>query len=724
MEGFVRDAAYESYAIVKSFIGNNYWSAEISIPLKSLTSIPLLDSSWKINFVRSNKVSSEDSSYSRLIGAFYKPKDFSTINFIKDDAILTRAINTAFVNPLAIKRTNALYKELLSDKPGNYTTYMWNHNMEQKYLPKNIAGQLTDEKWKQDVQAQFEALGQAGMSGPPLPWADSGSLWWQTVEHCMDYYKKYGMTFKCDIESSHPATVAARNGAEILNRDEVANKGADAIISLIDPVYVDVVLKEITKFAERYKDAPYIGTMEGRDEPFIYPIIGKISEMGPKMKEWNKEVIDKYGFGKYSMPAPNDPSYWDHPQTHPFQRIAFNNWMSDKYLESKRQMYETLKGVAPKLQYKGAQFWFMSGFIPYDYSSFGKYTDVLACDPYASSAERKEGRGIYNHGFGTKFLKDIGGKPTTTVVQAFDYAGYSPSASDLREWVSQALKTGASGIEFYEMAEKYGNPALYEEMLRLSKIVTSMKKVGLPENADTAIICSLDSEAAEKANGDQIYTAYSILGEKVGSWFDFISDKQLKRNEKDLSKYKIIYLPLAKYMEKPTVEKLTDYVRNGGLLVIGDPESFSYNEEGISLAEYREKLSGAKLEKETFRTDNIKITSLQPLNEKSYAILKENSIYDKIHLAHSLAFISDNHKVIAEFANGKAAVVENKYGKGKVIYFAANPFAPDVVLINSKISDLFELIQKNAGAKTGLPIWNFLLPAISGEVEVKYVLHP
>jgi hypothetical protein len=366
----------------------------------------------------------------------------------------------------------------------------------------------------------------------------------------------------------------------------------------------------------------------------------------------------------------------------------------------------------------------MSGFIPYDYSLFAKYTDILSCDPYASSAERREGRGIYNHGFSTKLLKDLSGKPTTTVVQAFDYAGYSPKPSDLREWVSQALKTGATGIEFYEMAEKYGNPALYEEMLRLSKIITTMKKVELPENADTAIICSLNSEAAVDANGDQIYAAYSILGEKVGSWFDFVSDKQLERNEIDLSQYKIVYLPLAKYVEEPVVTKLSDYVKKGGILVVGDPEAFSFNKKGESLAEYREKLCGAKLEKETFRASDIVITSLQPLNKEKFSILKENSIYDKIHLAHSLTFTTGRHKTVAEFSNGKAAVLENEYGKGKVIYFAANPFAPDIILINSKISDFFELIQKRADAKTGLSIWNFLLPATGGEIEVSYTLKP
>jgi len=143
----------------------------------------------------------------------------------------------------------------------------------------------------------------------------------------------------------------------------VEERNARPIISLIDPVYVDCVIKEIIRCANKYKDKPYIWTFEGQDEPYIPPIIGKISEMGPKMKEWNNEVLNKYGFGKYSMPAPDDPSYWEHPETHPFQKIAFNRWMSDKYADTKRQMYEALKNVSPELKYVCNDFWFMYPYI-------------------------------------------------------------------------------------------------------------------------------------------------------------------------------------------------------------------------------------------------------------------------------------------------------------------------------------------------------------------------
>jgi hypothetical protein len=376
-----------------------------------------------------------------------------------------------------------------------------------------------------------------------------------------------------------------------------------------------------------------------------------------------------------------------------------------------------LKEEAPELVYIPCDFWFMSGFDPYDYSLFGKCGDMVSCDPYASSAEIREGRGIYNHGFGTKLMVDLSGKPCVTVVQAYQANGTTPTPANLREWTSQALKTGASRIEFFELCAKYRHPELYKEMLKIGQQLTKMKKLNTPKTADCAIIISIDSEAiAKQANADEIYTAYSILGEKVGSWFEFIADRQLERGEKDLSKYKIIYLPRAKYFTQKAAKTIKDYVKNGGTLVIGDPESFSFDIDGTETSKFREELCGAQLTGEKFKASEITMKE----DGKTYKILKKDSCYNKLHEANAISTNrsfwnwlfgdSSSPKNLAVFENGQEALIENRYGEGKVFYFTANPFGPDVLLIDSKLEELFKKLQKKAGAKTDLPIWNFLLP--------------
>ena len=314
-------------------------------------------------------------------------------------------------------------------------------------------------------------------------------------------------------------------------------------------------------------------------------------------------------------------------------------------------------------------------------------------------------------------MSDLSGKPCVTVVQAYQANGVTPTPADLREWTSQALKTGACRIEFFELCAKYRQPDLYKEMLKVSKQITQMKKVNVPNDADCAIIISIDSESvAKEANADEVYTAYSLLGEKAGSWFEFVADRQLERGEKGLSKYKIIYLPRAKYFTRKAACAIKKYVKDGGILVIGDPEAFSFDIDGSDTSKFREELCGVRLTGESFKVSDIRMKE----DGKIYKILKNDSCYDKLHKANGVSYIgsfwdwipgiSSSPKVLAGFEDGREALLENDYGKGKVLYFTANPFGPDVLLIDSKLEELFAGFQKDAGAKTGLPIWRFLLP--------------
>ncbi|MCM8771946.1 MAG: carbohydrate-binding family 9-like protein [Candidatus Omnitrophica bacterium] len=711
--GYKRDNTYNSNAKISARIEKTFWAIEMSLPFSDLNKKPLSGETWNFNFAREDKVSGVNSSFSRLAGSFYQPNFFSKIIFKEKEGYVIRNKYLP-ISPLKIVRKESLFKELLTSEKGNYTTYMWYHSIgPYENMPGDIKSKFTKEDWEKELWDQLETHAKAGFMGLPLPWAFLERHPWEKEELWKGYYEKYGTRLKCCVEHSGVMSDAIKKGAEI-----VFEEGNIKKCSLIDPVYINCAIEELVKWTERFKDKPYVWTIEGKDEPYIYPIRCKISEMSPQMKKWNDEVLKNYGFGKYGIPAINDDSYWQNKENHPFQWIAFFRWASDKWVEAKKRMYEAFKKSKGNshLEYVGADYWFMSGFVPFDYSLIAKYTDYLQCDPYASSAERREGRGIYNHGFGTKLLKDLGnGKPVITVCQAFNYAGYTPTPDDLKEWVSQALKMGACRIEFYENMERYRNPALYNEMIRLSKVITTMNKVNIPDDADTAIIVSLDSEAAKNVtgeclSGDEIYTAYSILGEKVGVWFEFLSDRQIEREEKDLKEFKIIYLPLGKYMTKKVVEKIVDYVRNGGILVITDPLAFEYNIDGSSLAKYREEITGVKIEKKVIDTDRFRITNIEGLTGSEILIKKKGSIYDNIHQGYLVKDFEKNVKIIGKFMDDSPAIFENNYGKGKVIYFTANPMAPDILLIETKIDELFRIFQKKAETKVNRPIWKFLIP--------------
>lgn len=68
-------------------------------------------------------------------------------------------------------------------------------------------------------------------------------------------------------------------------------------------------------------------------------------------------------------------------------------------------------------------------------------------------------------------------------------------------------------------------------------------------------------------------------------------------------------------------------------------------------------------------------------------------------------------QVIGTFADGSPAITVAKYGKGRAIYFAANPFVPWCLFEGDRCDGLFRAFQKHLGAQIDRPIWRFRLPS-------------
>jgi len=66
--------------------------------------------------------------------------------------------------------------------------------------------------------------------------------------------------------------------------------------------------------------------------------------------------------------------------------------------------------------------------------------------------------------------------------------------------------------------------------------------------------------------------------------------------------------------------------------------------------------------------------------------------------------------VLATFTDGTPAITMARYGKGRAIYFAANPFVPECLMGDGRWDAFFRALQQYLGAKTDRPIWRFKLP--------------
>ncbi len=609
-----------------------------------------------------------------------------------------------------------VFDEVLSDQPGNYHVSMWAHALIRDEVPQPERGTMSDADWEREIRDTFQEAGEHHLGALMLPWAILGgeekSRFWRTDEFVSEVYEEHGLTFDASAESSAVLGRAVRLGAEVLNADAVAG-GARPRVSWVDPAYVTACIEEIQSLDTVLGDRPYVRAIFGHDEPTVAVHEALRVDAGEFMAAADAEIKAKFGYGKYGMPAPGDPEWQAKPDEQPLSWIAHNRWMGSRYADSARDKLEATKRANTNWAYIPCDYWLMSGHVPFDFSRMAKYSDIVEGDPYASSAERTRGRGMYNHGFGAKLLADLsrGGeasdpKPIEIVVQAFDYAGYEMTPDDLLAWCSQALRAGATSLCYYASDNpRHADKPRWDMMLHVAKTATEMNAIARPSATKTAILYCSTAHMAEGASSsaDEIYTAYAMLGERLGCWFDIISDRQLMRGLRDLADYDVVYIPLATYADAWLSEDLEAWVRGGGNLICGDPTAFSQASDGTDTTGARADIFGAKV------GDLTEQHAIELDGERIRAFPRRGSTGQEFTARQLIP--GDDTEVVATYPSGDPAIVRHRLGDGKAILFGANPFTPASLLDGESWTPVLRDIQKSVGEKLGLPIWRFQLPA-------------
>ena len=376
-----------------------------------------------------------------------------------------------------------LFRELLTSDAGHYRVVSWTHDLQRKTKAGAWKSEelRDDQKWRTELETIFKETGQAGMGFMDLPSQLDRAEPWRTAEFHRRQFQEYGVRYDVWTEGSVSLNQALANGAELLNPSDVALKKRSEV-SWVDPHYVAAQEKILRALGSQLRGEPFVGAYYGKDEPTIHLPEGKPERWGAYGRAMAKEVLEKYGAGRFAAPQPGDREFENDPNK-PLRWIAYNRWANDRFAATRQQLHAALHEADPNAIYTGANYWFMSGFVPYDYSRLAASADLMELDPYASSAEIRRGRGVFNHSFGAKLMSDLTGKPVRIVAQAFDYRGYAMTPDDLREWVSQAMRGGASAIDYYTMdSPRWTHRDRWEMMLHLSSEITRMDRIRLPES--------------------------------------------------------------------------------------------------------------------------------------------------------------------------------------------------------------------------------------------------
>ncbi|MFA6101716.1 MAG: hypothetical protein WC721_06010 [Victivallaceae bacterium] len=602
--------------------------------------------------------------------------------------------------------------------------------------------------WILEQDKYFNELFQSGIhSGPAFPWVTSNL----GQARLQQYNISYGIKYPFFLYSSYQIGQAINNGAVYTNGISVAP---------FDPALETAVTNYINSwFSSNSALIQYINTMQGQDEPanggsaVFSPTVN--TAHAAMLEDVNAEIQADYGFGQYGL---WDPFYIPaDPANDPFRRIATYRWWNSKFAAHLQNEQTLMDSLAPNNDYVAFSHNYVAEADNIDIAATCAYGDWTSADPYPSATLYHYGqpRCIYHTGFSTKLLCDLSsGKNTRIHIQCFYYCGMAPQSQDIREWTSQALKNGAKWISFWTDAQPakvtlsahsspYAGP--YKEALRISKILSTMNAVELPQTTKTDIIFSNQSRWG---NNDSVlnsyYSVYSILGEKAGSWFRFISDTQVD-NGMDLNNanHKLIYLPQIKYLRTSFGATLYNWVlgnssNSNRLLVVFDPEAFSYDINGTSLATTtRSNILGGSLGSYKSGVSYIKTSSVEAISQEYFGVPANtklpvtplaNMTHDKSGqvLAYNITAPS-GATVLATYDDGSTAAYVRIVGaySGKVVYFGVQPFGNSDLAVNVQRWDgFFAKMAGKASEPINLNIWKFLLPATGNDVALSFELEP
>jgi len=422
----------------------------------------------------------------------------------------------------------------------------------------------------------------------------------------------------------------------------------------------------------------------------------KFGDQYPYLREARRKIRDQYGFGKYGCPDAMDDD-------DPFEWIAYWRWFLDQYLAVARDFSATARAKRPGIvTISSDPPW---GLVAQHLSRQAPYFDLFAGQLYHPS------RDMQNFGFTTKLIADLSGKDTWPVPHSENYS-VSLDDEELNDVLSEAVRVGATGFQFYpgdtigrarrvnlSPSCREGHRPRWDALLAIVDRMRTMNQLKFPTPNSAILFAENTCHSVPKAAlvYRSVYDSlFTMIGPRARTWFKFVSDIQLEDRQVDLTKFKVLFVPSAKYESKGVRAQVRSYVENGGTLVIFDPEAFAWGLDGTDRHDFTATLAGAALAEPT----DAQVIATSELGRSKHRLSLASRTARWVLRPTGIA------RVVAQYDDGKPAVVKHALGNGSVYYFGANPCTEDIVYSRAWIA-FFEEFCTVLGLKTGQDIWRF-----------------
>ncbi|TGN20343.1 beta-galactosidase [Leptospira idonii] len=295
-------------------------------------------------------------------------------------------------------------------------------------------------------------------------------------------------------------------------------------------------------------------------------------------------------------------------------------------------------------------------------------------------------------------------------VQGHDTLGYLPPPGQIGLWLTQAVTNGANQIYFFRYrTARFGQEQLCygildhgkrltQKYFELQKTISEIKEYAediSDQNypAEVAILHDIENARNYKhqplSDGLKFspvpfaQVGYDI---EIATWFAGTNVLNVNTHsfpaskDVDWNRYKVISLPLYTVFDDAVVERLSNYVKQGGTLVIGYRSGIKDQNQWIVEepvpGRFREMAGVESYQFEAVGEDRVSVgMGIFPLKGNKFCEILEPTT------ASVVAKYTDKNK----FYKGKPAITVNSYGKGKVYYVGTSLTPESFVLFYRKV---------------------------------------
>ncbi|TGK03249.1 beta-galactosidase [Leptospira langatensis] len=435
-----------------------------------------------------------------------------------------------------------------------------------------------------------------------------------------------------------------------------------------------------------------------------YKTVGKLNETwgnvfwGVMFNDWNEIPI----------PGPHVSAGYNPSMIQDFYRFH-----SDTVVDFVRLQTEILRKHSPGR--KLTTNLYPSPFLPViDMSELFTHLDYVSWDNYPTwgdqaepfphpfiSAMHQYNRGLKNQSF--TVMEQISG------FQGHDLLGYLPAPGQIKLWMKQAIVQGSDQIVFFRYrTARYGqeqlcygildhDKALTERYFELQKGISEI----LPQAedfaseefpADVALLHDIENSRNFKHQPVSSGLKYNpVPFAEVGydiemaTWFSGMNILNVNTHfspisRTDFSKYKVLVLPLYSMIDDTIVERLREFVKKGGTLVLGyragakDKNSWMLDSQIPGPFSEMAGVRVRKFEAVSNREVKFRFRVLPGTCSKICEILEPTT-------AKVWARYTDKNK----FYKGKPVITCNKFGKGFVVYIGSSLSPVSLMLLYRRV---------------------------------------